>query len=161
MPDLELTRTREDRNLYVLEGVGTLRLEGLFSTRAVAEGRGREWRFGRRGLWGGVQATDATGAVAGTFSARLRGGGTLEWGEREYAMRRASVWRERYALADGDAELALYDARGWGKRPVRVSIADAASLDPGLLLFGAFVARKLANDNSAAAGAGASAAASG
>jgi hypothetical protein len=27
------------------------------------------------------------------------------------------MWRERYALADRDRELALLDAKTWGKRP--------------------------------------------
>jgi hypothetical protein len=35
MADLELTRTPAGRRLYALEGVGTLRLEGVFSRRAV------------------------------------------------------------------------------------------------------------------------------
>ena len=37
MPDLELTRTREDRRRYALDGVGALRLEGVFARRATAE----------------------------------------------------------------------------------------------------------------------------
>ena len=150
MPDLELTRSRDDHSLYVLEGVGTLRLEGLFSTRATAEADGQQWQIGRRGFWRQLQATDATGAVVGTFDGRLRGGGTLTWDDRELALRRASVWRERYALADGELDLALFDARSWGKRPVTVTIDDPGALDPGMLLFGAFVARSLAHDTASA-----------
>ena len=37
MIELELTRTEEDHRRYLLEGVGTLRLEGLFSRNATAE----------------------------------------------------------------------------------------------------------------------------
>ena len=40
MADLELTRSRDDRRLYELAGLGTLRLEGLFSRRATAEAGG-------------------------------------------------------------------------------------------------------------------------
>ena len=150
MPDVELTRTREDRGLYALEGVGTLRLEGLFSTRAVAEAGGRRWEFARRGFWRQLQASDEAGVVVGAFAGRLRGGGTVTWDGRELALRRASVWRERYALSDGDRELALFEARSWGKRPVTVTLDDPATVDPGLLLFGAFVVRSLAHDSASA-----------
>jgi hypothetical protein len=100
-------------------------------------------------------ATDIAGAVAGVFApAQLRRGGRLQWGDRELTIRPASVWRERYALADGADELALFDARSWGKRPVRVTLPDVAAIDPGLLLFTTFVVRRLAEDTSnAAAGA--------
>ena len=39
MTDLELTRTSGDRRLYSLEGIGTVRLDGLFSGSATAERR--------------------------------------------------------------------------------------------------------------------------
>ena len=35
MADLELTRTQGDRRVYALEGVGTVRLEGLFARAAT------------------------------------------------------------------------------------------------------------------------------
>jgi len=147
---VELTRSAGDRDLYVLEGVGTLRLEGMFSTRATAEAAGHQWQIGRRGFWRQLQATDAAGAVAGTFDRRFRGGGTLVWGDRELVLERASVWREHYALVEGERELVLYEARSWGKRPVTVTVDDPGALDPGLLLFGAFVARSLAHDSASA-----------
>ena len=59
------------------------------------------------------------------------------------------MWRERYALADGDDELVLFEARSWGKRPV-TSRSTTGALDPGMLLFGAFVARSLAHDTASA-----------
>jgi hypothetical protein len=116
MSDLELTRTQGDRRLYGLEGVGTLRLQGLFSRAAIAEANGERWRIGRTGFWGRrVVATDPVGAVVGEFEPRgLRRGGMLRWAGRELALRPASSWRERYALADGDRELALLDGKGWG-----------------------------------------------
>jgi hypothetical protein len=82
----------------------------------------------------------------------------VRWDDRELALRPASMWRERYALASGDRELAIIDGKGWGKRPVRVTVEDPAELEPGLLLFAAFVVRSLAEDAGTAA-AGASAAA--
>jgi hypothetical protein len=160
MADLELTRTPDDRRLYALEGVGTLRLEGFASRRATAEAGTRAWSIIRRGFWQReIQATDAAGTVIGEFEPRtLRRGGVVRWAGGELALRPASRWRERYALAEGDRELAVLDAKGWGKRPVKVTVADAAAIEPGLLLFAAFVVRGLAEDASAAAGAGSSAA---
>ena len=157
MADLELTRTRGERRLYALEGVGTLRLQGLFARAATAEAEGTRWEI-VRGLWGRrVEATDVAGSAVGEFEPRsLRRGGTLRWAGREFALGPASNWRERYALADGDRELALFDGKGWGGRPVKVTLDDPGAVEPGLLLFAAFVVRGLAEDAGAAA-AGASA----
>jgi hypothetical protein len=152
MVDVELKRTPGDRDLYALTGVGTLRLEGLASRRATAEADGRRWSIARRGFWRQMQATDPAGAVVGVFDRRLLGGGTVRWQDRDFALRRASLWRERYALADGDRELALLDAKGWGRRPVTISVDDPAALDPGLLLFTAYIVHTLARDDAAAAG---------
>jgi hypothetical protein len=151
--DLELTRSPNDRRLFVLEGYGTLRLEGWLSRSAVADADGERWRFARRGFWGRtIEATDVTGTVVGLWEPRsVRRGGSLEWAGRELALRPASSWRERYALADGDTELAVIDGKGWGKRPVAVHIDDTTNVEPGLLLFAAFVVRGLAEDASAAA----------
>ena len=45
MTELELTRAPNDRRLYFLEGIGTVRLEGLFSNSANAEAAGSSWRI--------------------------------------------------------------------------------------------------------------------
>jgi hypothetical protein len=163
MADLELTRSPGDRRLYVLDGVGTLRLGGLFSRSATAEAGDRRWTFARRGLLGRpIEAEGEDGAVVGSFAGRaIRRGGALYWADREYVLRTASAWRERYALALGDRELALLDGRGWGKRPVRVTVDDRSALEPGLLLFAAFVVHALAEDAGSTAAAGGSAAAAG
>ena len=154
MADLELTRSRDDRRLYELAGLGTLRLEGLFSRRATAEAGGVAWSLHRVGFWRtAIDATDAAGTVVGTFDPRaLKRGGTLTWGARELALRPASAWRDRYALADGDREIAVLDGRSWGKRPVTITVDDPAAVDPGLLLFAAYVVRSLAEDSASAAG---------
>ena len=146
--DLELTRAQGDRRRYDLAGVGTLRLQGLFSRTAVAEAEGNRWRFTPTGIFQPrVTATDGTCAAVGEFEARtFRRGGTLRWGERELALRPASAWRERYALAEEGSELALFAGAGWGRRPVKVTVQDPGALDPGLLLFAAFVVRRLAQD---------------
>jgi len=157
--ELELTRSADDRRLYTLDGVGTLRLDGLLMRSATAEAGTDTWHFARRGLWRrALEARDLAGAVAGTFEPReLRRGGTLTWHGVEYAMRPHSLFRERYALADGDRELALLEATGWwgwgARRPVKLSLDDAAALDPGLILFAAFAVRTLADAAGESAGA--------
>src|SRR3954454_16411001 len=157
MAQLELTRRRDDRRLYEIGGVGTLRFEGLFARRATAEAGATTWSFARRGRWqSAIDASDATGAVVGSFAPRkLRRGGTLRWGDGAFEVRPASRWRERYALADGHRELAVLDAKGWGRRPVRLTVDDPGLMDPGLLLFAAFAVRQLAEDAGANAGASA------
>jgi hypothetical protein len=163
MADLELSRTAGDRRLYALEGVGTLRLEGLASRSATAEAGGRRWRIGGTALWRRViQATDETGTEVGEFEpGTFRRGGTLRWAGRELALRPASHWRERYTLAEDDRELALFDGKGWGRRPVAVTVDDPEAVEPRLLLFAAFVVRRLAEDAGGAAAAGSGAATSG
>jgi hypothetical protein len=158
--ELELTRVRGDRRLYELEGVGTLRLEGFLGRAATAEAGGVRWKIARRGFWRReLEAVDELGVVAGGFFPRtVRRGGTLRWGQRELTLHPASSWRERYALADGERELALLDGKGWGRRPVRITLRDRTP-DPGLLLFAAFVVRGLAEDASGSSGAAASTAA--
>jgi hypothetical protein len=160
MIDLELTRKPGERRLYVLERVGTLRLEGVASQRATAEADGERWRLGRPRFWSrATEATDASGAVVGEFEPRtVRRGGVVRWAGRELALHPASSWRERYALTDGDRELALLEGGSWGRRPVKVSMDDLDAVEPGLLLFAAFLVRRLAHDAAAAAAAGATAA---
>ena len=163
MVDLELTRTAGDRWLYALEGVGTLRLHGFASRTATAESGATRWRIARRGLWRRlIEATDGAGAVVGTFEPRgLRRGGSLRWTGRDFELRPASSWRERYALADGGREVAVLEGKSWGRRPVKVAVDDSVEVEPGLLLFVCFVVRGLAEEASGAAGASAGAAVSG
>ena len=163
MAELELTRTAGDRRLYTLGDVGALSLQGLFARGAIANAAGETWRFSRRILTPRFEATDAAGAVVGTFEPRgvLRRGGTVHWAGRELALRPASVWRERYALAVGDRELAQIEGKGWGSRPVKVNVDDPGQIEPGLLLFAVFIVRRLAEDAQSGASAGASTAATG
>jgi hypothetical protein len=158
--DLELTRTPGDRRVYELAGVGTLRLRGLASRSATAEAGGNTWRIARRGFWQrAIQATDSAGTQVGDFAPNaVRRGGTLYWDGRELILRPASAWRERYALAQEERELAILDGKGWGRRPVKVTVEDLGAIEPGLLLFAVFVVRGLAEDASGAAGAASGAA---
>ena len=64
-----------------------------------------------------MEATDATGTTAGRFAAhRLRRGGSLQWGDRELALRPATRERERYTLVDGDHVLAVLEGSCSGRR---------------------------------------------
>lgn len=62
---------------------------------------------------------------------------------------------------DGEQELALLDGKGWGRRPVEVTIDDPGAVESGLLLFAAFVVRGLAEDAGSAAAASGGATSSG
>jgi hypothetical protein len=160
MAELELIRAPDDRRLYALEGFGTLRLMGFWSRSAVATSGSRTWQLTGTGILRRfVRATDESGTEVGAFEPRrIHRGGEVRWGDRDYVLRPSSAWRERYVLAEGDRELALLDGKGWGKRPVLIMLTDPA-IDPGLLLFAAFVVRGLAEDASGAAGGAASVAA--
>lgn len=164
MPDLELTRTPDDRRRFRLDGVGALYLRGWTGRSASAETESgdRSWELSSRGVVSRViEASDAAGTLVGAYEPRtFRRGGTLTWQSREYGLRPASAWKERYALTDpaSDAELAIVEGKGWGKRPVKVTVADPSALPPGLLLFAVYVVRALAEDAQSAAGAGAAAA---
>ena len=163
MVEIELTRIEGGRRLYGLDGIGTLRLQGLFARAATAEADGSTWRFATRGVLSQrAVATDETGAVVGDFEPRkVRRGGALRWDGRELALRPASSWRERYALADGERELAVFDGKGWGRRPVKVTVDDPGALEAGLMLFVAFVVRGLAEETGSSAAISSTAATSG
>jgi hypothetical protein len=153
MAELALTRSAGDKRRYELDGIGTLRLGGWATRWATAAAGERKWGFARRGILGTVvQATDPAGTVVGSFAGRsIKRGGALRWQDHDYALQPDSRWRERYALVDGDRTLATMEGHAWGKRPVRVDLPDdGARVDPGLLLFTAFVVRALAGDAAAA-----------
>lgn len=148
MADLEMARTSGDRRVFEVDSVGELRVGGVFSRGATAEAGGASWSFDRRGWWNRtIEASDATGAVVGSFDPRtIRRGGSLRWGCRELELRPTSAWKERYVLLDGDRELARLTGSGWGKRPVTISIDDPNAVEPGLLLFAVYLVRRLTED---------------
>ncbi len=158
--DLELRRADGDRRLYLLDGVGTLRLTGFFARSAVAEADGRRWSFGRSGFWRNViRASEASEVGVGEFEPRtFKRGGPLRWESRRLTLSPASLWRSRYALVEDGRELATLDSKGWGRRPVAVTVGEV--VDPGLLLFAAFVVRSLASDDGSSAAVTSSTAAS-
>ena len=152
MAELALTRSSGDKRRFELEGFGTLRLGGWASRWATAQAGARKWGLARRGIlspssrppsptapWSGSSRAARSSAAAGCAGRT-----------HEYTLEPDSRWKEHYALVDGERRLAMLEGKGWGKRPVRVEIADDERIDPGLLLFAAFVVRALAEDASAA-----------
>ena len=79
MTELELTRAPHDRRLSSLAGIGTVRLEGLFSNTATAETGKAGWSFARQGLWQrAIEATDTAGTMVVEFVPRdIRCGGAV------------------------------------------------------------------------------------
>jgi hypothetical protein len=143
---VRLTRSANDRRLYAVKGVGTLRLTGLTGRAATVEAGGRNWQITHRGIWRPVvQAADAAGAVVGEF----RGGSlerdrTLQWANRALALRRDRARSDRYILREDDHKLVIFDGKGLSKRRVDIIVNEAIDIDPGLLLFSIFVIQTLA-----------------
>src|SRR4051794_14231990 len=104
MAELQLTRTPDERRTYALGDVGPVPLEGLLPRKGTGGAGGRAWRFLTRGLFERrVDAVDESGGASGTFQRNaIRRGGQLDWGGRRLVLRPASMWRERYVLADGE-----------------------------------------------------------
>jgi hypothetical protein len=130
------------------------------SRRATATSAGLTWHIAGAGLFSrNVRAVAEGGRLDGEFDPRaIRRGGELRWRGQAFELRPASAWRERYALAVGETEVAIFESKGWGRQPVKVELVRPEAIEPGLVLFAAFVVRGLAEDASSAAGAGAVAA---
>ena len=152
--DLELVRSPDDRRAYALGDVGRLRVTGFWARNATAEAGDRSWQLVRTSMWTTAStATDDHGVEAGRFAPRtIRRGGTLTWGARSYELQPASTFSERYALVEDGAEVARFTGKAWGRKRVVISVDQRWRLDPGLLLYAAFVVRGLAEDASASAG---------
>lgn len=162
MTEFELTRVPDDRHLFAIPGVGTLHNDGLragTTTATTADGDA-SWTISREGFWRRtIRATDAAGAEVGEFTGRaLTRGGHLRWGDHEMTIDATSLWRSRYALVERERDLAVFDAKGWGRRPVRMTVLEPGAVEPGLLLFATFLVRRLATDSSGDGGAAASSA---
>lgn len=155
MAELEFIRHPDDRRCLEAAGLGRFRLEGWSKRSAAAQARDGTWTFRRTGVWTRAStAVDSAGTVVGEFTSRRIGrGGTLRWSGRDYALAPDSFWKQRYAIADGGTVLATIEAKGRGRRPVRLSIDDLDAVPAGLLLFAAFVVRALAEHASSSASA--------
>ena len=145
----ELTCDLADGDLWVLDGIGTLRRTGRISRAATAEAGGRSWAIVRFGwVRTGFRATDESGATVGELPGTLmRRSETLRWGDRELTLRPDAARRGGYVLRDGERPLATMAPKREGKRPLDV-IANDPAVDPGLLLFMAFVVQAYSDDAS-------------
>jgi hypothetical protein len=150
----ELICDPADDRLWVLHGVGTLRRTGRMSRAATAEAAGgRSWQIVRHGwVRTGFRATDGTGAAVGELQDTLmRRGERLRWGDRELALRPDGRRRGGYELLDGERRLVTMTPKRPHKRALDIGLVDEA-LDPGLLLFVAFIVQAYADDASFSSG---------
>jgi|SRR3954452_12989295 hypothetical protein len=167
MIELELTRAPKDRRVYELGSLGSLRLKGWLMRSATARTGSRSFLFQRTSWFtAAVDASEDQGRLVGTFRpSQFRRGGALHWHRAGYSLRPATLIRERYELVLDNREIAVIEARGWWgwgtRRPLKMRVMDDHALDPGLLLFVAFVVRTLADKASSDASAATSVAATG
>jgi hypothetical protein len=148
MANSALLRTTDGAGRYELLRVGTLRLETLGWEAAIATAGEARWRFERPGPWvrDTITATDNAGHVVGKSEGRPRtfgSGSALSWAGRALRLRTAlmlSASRSRYLLTEGERSVAVLvgDSRN-DLRPVTIEVIDAAAIEPGLLLFLAFL----------------------
>jgi hypothetical protein len=150
---VRLTPSPGDHRLYVVKGIGTLRVTGWTWREATAEAGGRSWQITRHGIWPPViQAADVAGDIVGEFSGhRLHHGAALRWSSRELALRIDRLRQDRYVLVDDDRRLATIDGVGSNKRPLNVAIDATADIDPEVVLFAIYVVRTLAHTRKAMA----------
>jgi hypothetical protein len=165
MTDFELTRASGDRRLFSIPGVGTLRDDGFRAgtTTATSADGDASWTLSKHGFWRRtIRASDAVGTVIGEFTGRtFSRGGRLWWDGREMTIDATSTWRSRFALVEDGRDLVVFDAKGWGRRPVLMAVEEPGAVEPGLLLFATFVVRRVASDSSSDGGAASTAAMSG
>jgi len=91
----------------------------------------------------------ATPSVRAELTGRLSVGTQLARAARAIDRHRGLV-RRHVKL---QRELATLEGKGWGKRPVEVTVDDFGGIEPRLLLFATFVVRGLAEDASTTAAA--------
>ncbi len=133
----------------MLPGVGSLLRTGRVSRAATAEAGGRRWSIKRFGLVRtGFTATDEAGGLVGELRNPIGGrSDRLRWAGHYLRLVRGASRAGGYALCDGDLLLAVMTPKRPGKRQLEVVVEDAA-VDPGLLLFQAFIAQACEDDAS-------------
>ena len=149
MTQVELLQDPGDEDRWVLPGVGSFLRTGRVSRAATAEAGGRRWSIKRVGLVrAGFTASDETGAVVGEIRNRISGrNDRLRWAGRDLRLVDDGPRLWGYALYDGEHRLALMTPKRRGKRQLDVVIEDP-SVDPGLLLFQAFIVQAYEDDAS-------------
>jgi hypothetical protein len=150
---VRLTPSPGDHRLYIVKGIGTLRVTGFTWREATAEAEGRSWQITRHGIWPPViQAADVAGEVVGEFNGRWRHhSAALRWSNRELELRIDRLRQDHYILMDDDRKLTTIDGVGSDERPLNVAIDDTADIDRGLLLFAIYVVRTLVHKRRATA----------
>ena len=166
MSELRLTRSPEDRKLFVLAGVGTIRNGRWFKRSAeLCAETGDSWQVDRKGFRARPVFTDGVGGEPARFEAygTFKRGGRLEIaGAGTYELKPASHFKERYALSAEGREPATIEASGWSaKRPVTIEVGGQTEVDDLVLLAACWMVQQYAQDLSAAAAAGSAAAAGG
>lgn len=179
MTEHALVHSRSERRRFDLGELGSLRYEGLFANRAVATAAdGARLRFGPAGARR-AEARDESGAVVGGYDASDPPEGRLTWAGRALVVRPVRGRRARWTVHDGadGRQLAAIEGRGTGARPATIALPGdeppapgepvrgprgaepldpgarrPEPLDPGLLLFLAFLVRKLAKLRTAGLG---------
>ncbi|MGI8428091.1 MAG: hypothetical protein ACR2OB_02030 [Solirubrobacteraceae bacterium] len=108
-----------------------------------------------------IELRDAGGSVVGGFvpSGAFKRGGEVELQGRRLSWEPSSRWKSHFLLRDGERELAHFEARSSGKRPVKVRVEDSPSADELAVLFGCWLAKVAADDAMTAAAAASSVAA--
>lgn len=152
--DGTLTRDPEDKKRYVLDGVGALRRHGRLSSAATLTAvDGSAWEARRQGWRMRPVFTDPVGGEAARFasSRAFKRGGELVVGSASYSLRPSSRWKERYALARGEQELATIEAGGWSGTRIRVDVE--GDVEPLVLLAACWLVRQFADDSASAASA--------
>jgi hypothetical protein len=145
MARLALTRSPEDRKLYVLPGVGELRVARWPGKAVEATAGGRTYTFAPRGQEHRVPtATDAFGAEVG----HQHGSWSLIWRSAKWDLDFMPDISGSYALRrrGEEREVAYLALTGWGKRPVPIVLDDDARLDPGLVLFAMYLMNRFAEE---------------
>jgi hypothetical protein len=150
MSEIGLVPTNEGAGRYALQGVGTLREEGDW-LGATAKAGDASWHLVGSSLWSlrrNATATDAAGSVIGDYRQRGR---ALRWYGRELQFRRASLGPRSARARSSRAARAMSFWTAGGRsqrstrrcgrshRPVNIEVDDPGALEPGLLLFVAFL----------------------
>jgi len=156
MPELRLTRSPEDRKLFVLAGVGTIRNGSWFKRSAELCGEtGDSWQVDRKGFRARPVFTDGVGGEPARFEAYgtfKRGGRLAIAGGAMYELKPSSHFKERYTLAAEGRELVTLEAGGWSaKRPVTVELGGDTEIDDLVLLAACWLVQQYAQDSRAAA----------
>jgi len=151
MSELRLTRSPEDRKLFVLAGVGTIRNGRWFKRSAeLCAETGDSWQVDRKGFRARPVFTDGVGGEPARFEVygTFKRGGRLEIaGAGTYELKPASHFKERYALSAEGRELATIEASGWSaKRPVTVEVGGQTEVDDLVLLAACWMVQQYAQD---------------